>query len=280
MRHLTLFLGTFFLLQAGIINGIAMVVDGTPVTLMEIEKLSAQAGISQSQAQYELAKQALTVRLAKEHQVDISESEIDLYIDGIMRQNNLTKEQLKQQLKLQGTTYPKFVEQIKNQQLYQRLVQALTYSKLSTPTDEEKRAFFAQNSADFATPQSIDVIEYHSPNQASLQSIAKSPLFAPADVTQEHKTLTLNSINPQLAQLLLSTPVSSYTAVLPLGAQTYGMFYIAQLGAVETPNYETIEPKLEAIMQNKQRNMIMKTLFEDALRKANIDYLRVEPLQF
>lgn len=279
MKQLLLFTLLVSSLFGGLINGIALVVNDEPITLLAIDTLAKSANVSKEDATKELVKQQVAKKMAKELNIIISDADVNGQIDMIMQKNNLTKESLKQQLVLTGMDYDSFFKQIKTQQMQQRIMQALTYEKVQEPSTEEQKEFYRLHKDEFAVPTTIEVTQYISPNPNSLNAIVKSPLFAPRDVNQQESEIVLAQINPQLAQLLLATKEGSYTQVLPLGPNQYGMFYIKRVGEKSVPSFEEVENKLASVIQNKKRQDIVEAAYQAAILKADIEYIRVSPLK-
>ena len=277
MKYLLTFL-LFTTLQAGLINGIALTVNEEPITLYDIDTYAQQLRITQAQATMELIKKVLTKQLAKEKNIFVEKAEIEAQIKEIELKNSLTTEAFDQQLALQGLTRAMLFEQFEYQQLQQRLIGMITYGKIHEPTIEEKNTYYALHKEQFGMPKSITLIEYRSPNQNSLASIKRSPLFSPQDVHEEEKTLPTHDMNPQLLKLLLGTKEGYFTDILPMGERMFGMFYVRSLGEVAIPAFEQLEKQLTQIIQAEKRNTLIENFFTDEIRKATIKYLRVDPV--
>ena len=265
-------------LYAGIINGIALTINEEAITLYEIDALSQQAKISQEQATMELIKKSITKIVAEEKNIIIEPSEIEARIKEIQEKNNFTDEQFEQQLSIQGLSKELLFEQFEYQQLQQRVIGMITYGKVSEPSIEDKKVFYELHKDEFAMPKSITITQYSSADKNALESILRSPLFSPANVVQEDRTVNPQETNPQLLKLLLATKKGNYTQILPLGPQTFGMFYIKKIGAKQTPSFKTLEKRLSQMIQEEKKNSIINNFFTDEIRKANINYLRVKAI--
>ncbi len=262
----------------GLLNGIALTVNEEPITLYDIDKRVQESGLSKEKATFELIKALISTQVAKKKSIVISNEELERRIDMIREQNHLSQAQFVQQLSLQGMSYERFKKRIKEQLLQQRLIAALTQGKITTPNDEALHNFYELHKKEFAIPKTINATQYQSQDPQALESVKKSPLFAPANVTQQSLTLKASQTNPKLYELLIKTPENSFTQIFPLGGGQYGMFYISSKADAKAPDFESIKDKLTPMMQAQQRNRIVNNFFQDEIRKAKISYLRIEPL--
>jgi len=264
---------------AGLLNAIAFTVNGKAVTLYDIDRLAQQQKFSKEQASIELIKELITKESAELHHVVIPKESITQYIKNIMKKNNLDRKTFEQNLNIEGLTYDEYFNQIYMQKLQHALIGTITRDKISTPTKQEKLNFFNQHLNEFSMPESIEVIQYQSANQQSLVNIQRSPMFAPQDVTKETKTIYLDKVNKKLAQLLLSTKERSYTKIIPLTISSMSMFYITKIGSRKTAKFEAVEKQLTQVMMNQKRQTFINNFFQDQMRKANIDYIKIKPLE-
>jgi hypothetical protein len=265
--------------MAGLVNAVAFTVNGIPVTLYDIDRFAQQQNISKVKASLELFKQAITQEIAEEKKVKISKLEVKAHIKAIQDRANLDDKSFKQSLQIQGLTYDEYYHQIYMQKLQQKLVGTITYGKVSKPTKKEKINFFNQNIKEFSLPASIDTTFFQSPNKMSLVQIKRSPMFTPADVKRVDQAIDPKKINPKIVEILLTTPIKSYTKIIQLGAKSYGMFFIKKIAASVTPDFKSVEKQVEKILMTKKRSTYINNFFQDKMRQANVKYIKIEPLE-
>ena len=131
---------------------IVAVVNSEPITNNEVQALKSRLqnelprGTKLPDDQ-SLAKQALDqliiekaqLQVARENGIRIEDSEIDLTVQNIARQNQLTKEQLFQRLKQEGLTVSAFRDQLRTQLMINRLREREVENKARiSDTDVEK----------------------------------------------------------------------------------------------------------------------------------------------
>lgn len=280
MKALFTFLLLSSLSLAGLLNAIAFTINGEAVTLYDIDRVAQRQGFSKEEAAIELIKEVIAKDLAQKQQIIIPKANITNYIKGIMNKSNLDRKTFEQNLKLEGLTYDEYFNQIHMQKIQQALAGSLTRGKVSAPTEQEKLNFFNQHLSDFSLPESIDVVEYTSANRQSLINIQRSPMFAPQDVKKVNKTIYLSTINPKLAQLLLTTKEKTYTKIIPLTISSMAMFYVQKIGPRKTAEFASVEKRLTQILFNEKRQTFISNFFQDQMRKAQINYIKIKPLDF
>ncbi len=278
MKYLLSFCLFTSLSFAGLINGIAFTVNGEPVTLYDIDRLAQQQNLSKERAAMELLKQSVSKDLALKNNVTIPKGTVTAYINNVMKRNKLNRKSFEQNLKIEGLSYKEYESQIYMQHLQQRLIGMLTHGKISEPTLEEKKNFFEQNINTFSMPSSIEVVQYESKSQQSLVNIQRSPMFAPADIIKTIKTIDPKTINPQLAKVLLSTKLKTYTKVFPISQTNFTMFFISSIGQRETPSFEAAQKQVTQELKNQKRHNFINNIFQDEMRKATINYIKIKPL--
>ena len=278
MKYFLAFLLLSVSLFAGLINGIALTVNEGPITLYEIDTFAQKNRMSKQQATIELIKQLLIKQAAKSNNIEITEGQVEERIRMVMKQNSMDKDQFKQQLALQGLTVEMLSEQFKEQMIQQQFIGFLTQGKITQPSDKEKKEYYQLHKKEFSMPSRIDVTEYLSRDKDALISIQKSPLFSPQGVQQSEKSLNPKDINPQLAQMLMSTKKDTYTQIAPMSQTVFAMFYVKGFGKYTIPEFEDVAKRLDQVMQTNKRNELLKNFFTDAMRKADINYLRVQKI--
>lgn len=277
-KSLLIFLFLSSLTWAGLLNAVAFTVNGEPVTLYDIDRIKQQQKLTQEQASLELLKKAITKEMAHEKNIVVEKSMITTYIKGIMEKNNLDRKAFEQNLQIEGLSYDEYFDQIYLQHVQQRLIGMLTYQKVTTPTEKEKRNFFEQHASEFSMPKSISVTQYSSANQKSLQNKQRSPMFFPKDIKQKESVIIPSKVNPKLASLLLKTKKNSYTNIVQTSANSFMMFYIKSFGKAEVPNFNAVEKQIEQTMMATRKNTLINNIFQDAMRKAAVTYIKIKPL--
>jgi len=99
------------LLEAKMVNGIAMIVEGEPITTAEINAAQHQYNLSKTEATDMLIQDRLQKIAMKD--IVIPEEEIDRKINEIAAKNGVTIPQMQQILEDQGTAWSQYRDSVR-----------------------------------------------------------------------------------------------------------------------------------------------------------------------
>lgn len=149
--------------QARVVNRIVATVDGTPITLYELNQYASQTirGRELNATDRDALLEALILdRIvsmeSKAAGLEVPESEIDAYIESIKERNQLDDLQLRQALEAQGMTYEGYRTQIRGEVERQRLVAREIRGRVNVTPEEVKR-YYDANLAQYARPARLQV---------------------------------------------------------------------------------------------------------------------------
>ncbi|RMG59532.1 MAG: hypothetical protein D6713_05105 [Deltaproteobacteria bacterium] len=144
-----------------VVDGIFLTVNGEGITFSEFrEFVAGRLGISVGDADSYLRKidseeklrpllddfiNVTLVRVKlKELGESVSDEEVERVIDGIVRENNITREQFRKALEREGLTYEGYRERLREDMEKSRLVRALRGKEVLV-TDDEVREYYVSN---------------------------------------------------------------------------------------------------------------------------------------
>ena len=159
--------------KAVVIDGIAAIVNGEVITLLELEKagrLAVEERLRAAPASEleRLRREVLTTVLdqlilvriqsqrAKQYGLQISPAEIDTAIASIREENRMSAEVLARLLQEKGMTQEEYRRDIADQIRLSKLVQHEIRAKV-TATDEEIKAWFNEHRRDWFRPEKIRI---------------------------------------------------------------------------------------------------------------------------
>ncbi|HWR97549.1 MAG TPA: SurA N-terminal domain-containing protein [Candidatus Methanoperedens sp.] len=155
---------------AVVIDGIAAVVNGEIITLLELEKAGRAERPSQApaaehkQAQREqlrpvleqLVLERLQAQRARELGIQVSAQEIDAAIAGVREENRLSEELLERLLQERGLSREEYRREILGQIRLSKLVRQEIGAR-TTVSDDEIAAYFAEHRQEWRRPEKIRV---------------------------------------------------------------------------------------------------------------------------
>lgn len=263
-------------LHAKTVDGVAIMVKDEPITLYDITRAMEENSIPQEQAIELLERKKLEEIEIKERQITASKQEVFEDIQRMAEQNRMSVIELYQAIQSsQGLSEKQLKEKIKEKILNQKLYNAIAFSHLEQPTDEEVNEYFKLHEKEFQKPSFYDVLIYQCPNKERLQEKIDNPMFYSPDVTSEAQKFEAAKINPRLAELLDNTPLNSFTQIIPSPNDGFMSFYLKEKGASSAVDLEAIRPEIANALMGQKRETILKDYFDRQRLNADIKIIRL-----
>ncbi len=263
-------------LYAETIDGVAIVVKDQVISLYDITTTMKENNIPQEQAIEMLERQKLEAIEIKERHITASKQEVFEDIQRMAEQNKMSVIQLYQAIQSsQGLSEKALKEKIKEKILNQKLYNAIAFSHLEQPNDEEIQEYYELHKQEFVKSSSYTVLIYQSADSNRLQEKVDNPMFYSPEVTSEERTFESGKMNPRLQELLENTPVNNFTQVLPAPDGGFMSFYIKEKGASGTPDLEAIRPQISNALMGQKRETILKDYFDRQRLNADIKVIRL-----
>ncbi len=275
MKFLLLIL-FFVTLHAKTVDGIAIMVKDQPITLYEITSAMQENNIPQEQAVELLQRKKLEEIEIKERHITASKQEVFDDIQRMAEQNQMSIIELYSAIQTsQGLSEKELKEKIREKILNQKLYNAIAFSHLEQPNDEEIEEYYKLHKKEFQKPSSFGVLIYQCPDKNLLQEKVDNPMFYSPQVTSEERTFEADKINPRLAELLSATPVNSFTQVIPAPNGGFMSFYLKDKGATEALELDVIRPQISSALMGEKRETILKDYFDRQRLNADIKVIRL-----
>ena len=266
----------FISLSAQTIDGIAIMVKDQPITLYEITEAMKEHKVPQEQAIEILERKTLEEIEIKERHLTASKQEVFEDIQKMAEQNKLSVIELYQAIQSsQGLSERALKEKIKEKILHQKLYNAIAFSHLEQPSDEEIQEYYELHKDQFSKPSSFSVLIYNCPDRNHLQEKIDNPMFYAPDVNSQEQNFDANKINPRLADLLARTPVNSFTQIVPAPQGGFMSFYLKEKGESGVPELSLIRPQISNALMGQKRETILKDYFDRQKLNADIKVIRL-----
>ena len=267
---------TLFILPvfARTLDAVAMTVNGEPITLYEIKAFSKKAHIPKEDAVNALIQEKIELEQMQKQGIFATPDEIDQRIDMIAKQNRMTPEQFRAALQKEGKTLASLKKDIAKQIRKEKLYQKILAGKLKKPTDEEMREYYKKHQKEFTIPGKIKIQEYLSNDPRALQAIKMQPMLMLLNVKITPKTVDPTKTNPQLVQLLLQTPLKTFTPIVNLGKNQAAMFFVQSKGKAVTAPYDQVKQNIFMRIMKDQEQANLIAYFEKKKSEADIKVLR------
>lgn len=269
--HLSLFL--FFLIfssvEAKMVNGIAMIIEGEPVTVSEIRTLQHSKRISKAKAVDILILDRLQKAAMKN--ISLSENAIDEKISGIAALNHVSIIQMREILENRGTSWSQYRSTIRNAMKREKFYKETVIGSIPKPSEDELRLFYKHHKKTFTHPSIIRMTEYSTEDEDTMKHFFR---------TKNKKGIQTRSIikktkdlNPALLEMLLKTKTGNFTPPFNAG-ERYVMFKIRSKSGKLPITFEAAKSTVLEKWRAQQQTKALKEYFEKLKTNANIQVVR------
>lgn len=263
-------------INAEIVDGVAVVVKGSAITLYDIKKEMKISKVDVKQATDRLIRKKLEELEIIERNIAVSSSEVYDDIKKTAASNNMNVSEFYEAIRnSNGLSSSELKVKIKEKILSQKLYGSIAYSSVSQPNDSEIQEYYNLHKDSFAHPSSFKVTIYHSNDGARLQEKIDNPMFYAPDIKTEDQILPYDKISPQLASLLEQTPVNTFTKVVPDGSSGFISFYLKDIEAAKESGYESSKNKIINMIMAEQREQVLGDYFARLRHNADIKTIRM-----
>ncbi len=261
-------------LNAGVVDGVALTVNGKVVTMYEIVKLSEQRKISRKDAVEALIEQKLEeAELAKQN-IQIEDFDVDRKIEQIAASNKMTLTQFQDALSARLISYSEYKTDVKNKMARERLFQKITYQKFTPVDEKDLKLYYENNKQEFSTPSIIDAIQYSSKDKSALVRLIGSPMTSEPSVTKEEISIDTKTLDPSLVYILKNTADGSFSQILPV-KEEFVSFYIKDKKDFSVPEFEAVRNEVSEKMSSKKEEDAIKDYFEKLKAAAKVKVIRL-----
>jgi parvulin-like peptidyl-prolyl isomerase len=258
-----------FTLQAKMMDGIAMIVEGEAVTTAEIRAVQTQLSVSKEEAIDLLIQDRLQKSAMKD--IKVSEESIDSKIAEIAAQNNLTIPKMQKILLQQGTPWVKYRKSIKESLKKSKFFQKEVVSSIPDPSQNEIETFYNNHKKLFTIPTRISVIEYASSSKDKIDKFLKT--HKAKGISSRKITKMTKKMESSLLTTLLQTQNRNSTRPINTGAK-YIVFKVLSKKGKSTMPFETAQGSVTAKWKEQQQQKALKGYFEKLRTRAEIQKIR------
>lgn len=263
------------LLSATVYDGVAIVVKDKAITLYEIKQTMKEAHVDAKKAVDILIRQKLEAFEIKKRKITVSSSEVYDDIKKMASRNHMNISDFYDAVRdSNGLSSTELKKKIKQKLLSQKLYQAIAYSSLSEPSEEEIQEYYDLHKESFKHPSAFSVIIYNSNNRNKLQTKVDNPMFYSPDIQTNEQVLPYARISPELASLLEKTPVDTFTNVIPNGKGGFMSFYIKEIKSAKEGGLKSVRTQIINSIMANQREQVLSDYFARLKNNADIHVIR------
>ena len=271
---LTLLLGA--VLNAELVNGVAIVVKGEAITLHELKKEMRDSGMNLQDASTVLIRKKLEEVEIKERKIKISSSEVYDDIKKSAARNSMSVSDFYEAVRSSnGLSSTEFKEKTREKLLSQKLYASIAYSSVSQPSDDEVKEYFNLHIDEYEHANKFVVTIYSAKDKSRLQNKIANPMFFSADIQSIEKTLEYTKISPDLANFLQKTEVNSFSPIIPDGKGYHMSFFLQEKIGTEKVEIESVKNQILNALMGDKREQVLSDYFARLRGNSDIKTIRL-----
>jgi len=275
MYKIVLFLLFTTFLNATVYDGVAIVVKDKAITLLDIKTEMKTSHIDAKKAADILIRQKLEEVEIDERKITVSSTEVYDDIKKMASRNNMNISDFYDAVRdANGLSSTEFKAKMKQKLLSQKLYQAIAYSALSEPSDNEIEEYYELHKDNYKHPSAFTVIIYDSKDKNKLQTKVDNPMFYSPEIATNEQVLPFAKISPELASLLERTSLNSFTPVVPNGKGGFMSFYIKEIESAKEGGLESVRDQIVNSIMGEKREQVLGDYFARLKHNADINVIR------
>ncbi len=272
-KVLVAFLMTLGILNAGLVDGIALVVNDDPITLYDIDKKMADSKVSKKDAVTILVDELLYEQELKKNYVTVDMFDINSYVERLAAANKMDVYQFKSIVKQKYKDYAKFEKGIKKKIQREKLLGKVLRGKLKKPTDEDLKIYYDNNINSFSSASQFSVIQYATKDKKALAAIRNNQMLNIPSVQKKELVLHKDKVSPQFKYLLNSTGVNEFTPIFT-SDRHFAMLFITKKENLVINEFESVKQKILEIISRENEKEYLEDYFEKLKLTADIRIIR------
>lgn len=258
---------------AGVVDGIALVVNDDPITLLDIEKRKYEQKISKEKAVGQLIDEALFRDLVRKNNITADVFDVNNYLEKLAASNGMELYAFKSIIKQKYKDYDKYEEQTKNLIIKQKLTDKLVRGNIKIATEEDLEIYYDNNSNKFQMATEVKAMQYSSKDKSALNAIIKNPMANIPGISRSPVILEQSNLNPQLRYIINETKINQFTPIFTSDKQ-YVSLMIQEKDDVETIAFEDVRDRIFNIVMQDREKKYLKDYFEKLKLSADIKIVR------
>lgn len=280
MRALITFLSASLLFtlvgaKESVIDRIAILVDGAPITEYQIKDMQDSKKLGKKEAIEALIAQRLRSKELARLNIVVSSNDVISRIAQIAAENNVTPDQLLAQVKAkEGLDRNAYASAIKETLETRGLLQSLVSTKGSLIDQNELKHYYDNHKDEFNLPSEISLVRYRSRSRSKLEENIKNPDETIAGVEQIGDRVKLSETPPNFVQILRGVKEGSFTTILNPGDGSFVAFLVKKKFNEKLVPFDEAQEYIAQKLTDSRAQDLLQDYFKKIRQAANIKYLR------
>ncbi|EMH60056.1 SurA protein [Helicobacter pylori] len=260
-------------LEDKVVGGISLLVNGSPITLYQIQEEQEKSKVSKAQARDRLIAERIKNQEIERLKIHVDDDKLDQEMAMMAQQQGMDLDHFKQMLMVEGH-YKLYRDQLKEHLEMQELLRNILLTNVDTSSETKMREYYNKHKEQFSIPTEIETVRYTSTNQEDLERAMSNPNLEVPGVSKANEKIEMKTLNPQIAQVFISHEQGSFTPVMNGGGGQFITFYIKEKKGKNEVSFSQAKQFIAQKLVEESKDKILEEHFEKLRVKSRIVMIR------
>ncbi|OOQ12311.1 SurA protein [Helicobacter pylori] len=260
-------------LEDKVVGGISLLVNGSPITLYQIQEEQKKSKVSKAQARDRLIAEHIKNQEIERLKIHVDDDKLDQEMAMIAQQQGMDLDHFKQMLMAEGH-YKLYRDQLKEHLEMQELLRNILLTNVDTSSETKMREYYNKHKEQFSIPTEIETVRYTSTSQEDLERAMADPNLEIPGVSKANEKIEMKTLNPQIAQVFISHEQGSFTPVMNGGGGQFITFYIKEKKGKNEVSFSQAKQFIAQKLVEESKDKILEEHFEKLRVKSRIVMIR------
>ncbi len=260
-------------LEDKVVGGISLLVNGSPITLYQIQEEQKKSKVSKAQARDRLIAERIKNQEIERLKIHVDDDKLDQEMAMMAQQQGMDLDHFKQMLMVEGH-YKLYRDQLKEHLEMQELLRNILLTNVDTSSETKMREYYNKHKEQFSIPTEIETVRYTSTNQEDLERAMADPNLEIPGVSKANEKIEMKTLNPQIAQVFISHEQGSFTPVMNGGGGQFITFYIKEKKGKNEVSFSQAKQFIAQKLVEESKDKILEEHFEKLRVKSRIVMIR------
>ncbi|WP_187908743.1 SurA protein [Helicobacter pylori] len=260
-------------LEDKVVGGISLLVNGSPITLYQIQEEQEKSKVSKNQARDRLIAERIKNQEIERLKIHIDDDRLDQEMAMMAQQQGMDLDHFKQMIMAEGH-YKTYRDQLKEHLEMQELLRNILLTNVDTSSETKMREYYNKHKDQFSIPTEVETVRYTSTNQEDLERAMSNPNLEVPGVSKANEKIEMKTLNPQIAQVFISHEQGSFTPVMNGGGGQFITFYIKEKKGKNEVSFSQAKQFIAQKLVEESKDKILEEHFEKLRVKSRIVMIR------
>ncbi|WP_033758127.1 peptidylprolyl isomerase [Helicobacter pylori] len=260
-------------LEDKVVGGISLLVNGSPITLYQIQEEQEKSKVSKAQARDRLIAERIKNQEIERLKIHVDDDKLDQEMAMMAQQQGMDLDHFKQMLMAEGH-YKLYRDQLKEHLEMQELLRNILLTNVDTSSETKMREYYNKHKEQFSIPTEVETVRYTSTNQEDLERAMADPNLEIPGVSKANEKIEMKTLNPQIAQVFISHEQGSFTPVMNGGGGQFITFYIKEKKGKNEVSFSQAKQFIAQKLVEESKDKILEEHFEKLRVKSRIVMIR------